>query len=426
MELSLKHETKLVIGQRMYQSMNFLQMGLEELDACLMQLSMENPLLEATPPAVEPSSAIMRPYAGKARIKNGNSIGLPIPERSKQTLRSALDEQLISMHLSQELERAVRFLIINLDERGYLSSDIELSEAILTEALTVLQSMEPAGVGARSLGECLCIQLRRRGLEGSTEEMICTNYLEHLAKNHIHHISKALNISELDVMDAKQTISSLNPIPSNGFDGGECTVWVIPDVEICFENGQLRLLYMDMYMPSYGVNSYYANMLSRNDISDEERNYLREKLSQAQWALSCVKRRRDTLLSCAGAIAEEQREFFESSSFPIRPCSMTDVARRMGVHPSTVSRTVKDKYISCCRGVFPMSSFFAREVCGETSGDILQVILSIISGEDPKRPLSDSAICQLLSSRGYDIARRTVAKYRDMANIPPATGRKQR
>ena len=426
MELSLKHETKLVIGQKMYQSMNFLQMGLEELDACLMQLSMENPLLEATPPAVEPSSSIMKPYAGKARTRNGNSLGLPIPERSKRTLRSALDEQLISMRLPEKLERAVRFLIINLDERGYLSSDINLSETIFTEALTVLQSMDPMGVGARSLNECLRIQLLRLGLGDSLAEKICSNHLEHLAKNHIHHIAKTLNISELEVIEAKKLICSLNPIPSNGFDSGECTVWITPDVEIRFEEGKPKLLYMDMYMPSYGVNKYYAEMLDRSDISDEERNYLREKLSQAQWALGCVKRRRDTLLSCAGAIAEEQREFFENISSPLRPCTMTDLAQRMGVHPSTVSRTVKGKYISCCRGVFPMSSFFVREVCGETSGEILQIILSIISEEDPKRPLSDNTICQLLSSRGYDIARRTVAKYRDLANIPPATGRKQR
>lgn len=426
MELSLKHETKLVIGQKMYQSMNFLQMGLEELDACLMQLSMENPLLEVTPPAKEINSAIIRPYAGKTRTKSGDNLGLPIPERSKRTLRSALDEQLLSLHLPGKLEQAVRFLIINLDERGYISAEVDLSDPLLKGAITVLQGMEPAGVGARDLNECLCIQLRRLGHEGSTAEEICNCQLEHLAKNHIHHIAKTLNIPETDVIKAKELIASLNPIPSNGFDNGECTIWVIPDVEIRFEDGKPQLLYLDMYMPSYGVSNYYADMLNHGGISEEERNYLREKLSQAQWALSCVKRRRDTLLSCAGAIAEEQKDFFESSSSPLRPCSMTDIAHRMGVHPSTVSRAVKGKYVSCSRGVFPMSSFFTREVCGETSGEILQVILSIISGEDPKRPLSDSAICQLLSGRGYDIARRTVAKYRDLANIPPATGRKHR
>ena len=122
-------------------------------------------------------------------------------------------------------------------------------------------------------------------------------------------------------------------------------------------------------MPSYGLSAYYSAMLDRPELSEEERDYLREKLSQAQWALGCVKRRRDTLLSCASVIVEEQREFFEKGSGALRPCSMAEVASRVGVHPSTVSRAVKDKYISCRWGVFPMSYFFAKEVCGETQGD---------------------------------------------------------
>lgn len=432
MELSLKRETKLVVGQRMYQSMSFLQMGLEELDACLRELSMENPLLDAHPPARDLRSKVMRPCSGRSRMKNGESVELPIPERSKRTLRSALEEQLLSMKLSEKLERAVRLLIINLDERGYLSPDVEQAagRAGLAEqfgsALAVLQGMEPAGVGARDLSECLCIQLRRLGEDRGPAGEICRHMLEHLAKNHIHHISKALGITEAEVMEAKKLISTLEPLPSNGYDGGDCTVWVIPDVEVRFEDGRPVLLYMDRYMPAYGVNSYYAGMLQRNDLSDEERSYLGEKLSQAQWALGCVKRRRDTLLSCAGAIVEEQLPFFENGAGALRPCSMTDIAERVGVHPSTVSRAVKDKYISCRWGVFPMSYFFAKDVCGETQEDVLQEILDIISAEDPRRPLSDSAICLKLSARGYDIARRTVAKYRGLANVPPATGRKQR
>ena len=432
MELSLKRETKLVVGQRMYQSMSFLQMGIEELDTCLRELSMENPMLEAGPPAQDFGRGLMRPCSGRARTKNGESSELPIPERSKRTLRTALEEQLLSMHLTRELERAVLFLIINLDERGYLSADVEEAarsaghSTLFSEALAVLQSMEPGGVGARDLSECLRIQLAQLGQSGGLADEICRRMLEHLAKNHINHIAKALNVSEQEVIEAKRLISSLEPTPSNGYDSGECTLWVIPDIEVSFEDGKPQLLYTDGYMPSYGLSAYYSSMLDRPELSEEERDYLREKLSQAQWALGCVKRRRDTLLSCASVIVEEQREFFEKGSGALRPCSMAEVASRVGVHPSTVSRAVKDKYISCRWGVFPMSYFFAKEVCGETQGDILQEIVSIISAEDPKRPLSDSAICQELASRGYDIARRTVAKYRDLANIPPATGRKQR
>lgn len=178
----------------------------------------------------------------------------------------------------------------------------------------MLQSMEPGGVGARDLSECLRIQLAQLGQSGGLADEICRRMLEHLAKNHIHHIAKALNVSEQEVSEAKRLISSLEPTPSNGYDSGECTLWVIPDIEVSFEDGKPQLLYTDGYMPSYGLSAYYSAMLDRPELSEEERDYLREKLSQAQWALGCVKRRRDTLLSCASVIVEEQREFFEKGS----------------------------------------------------------------------------------------------------------------
>jgi len=433
MEISLRRETKLVLGQRMYQSMNLLQMGTVELNAYLNELSMENPLLEEKAPVSSFETRYMRSYSSSVKNKNnGDSLELPIPDKSKNCLGSFLEEQLCTLRLESSLENAVKLLIINLDSRGYLpqqlldtwlcSSEPELYE----KAVKVLQSMDPAGVGASDLGNCLCIQLERLGEKDTLAYEICRNWLEHLGKNHINHISKTLGVSETKVVKAKERIKNLNPIPSNGYNDGGCTVWAVPDVEVSFEDDEPVIYTSERYMPSYDISPYYLRMAERDDISEEERQYFREKLMQAQWAVGSVKRRRDTLLKCVSVIVDEQRDFFEHGKTQLHPCSMAEIADRLGIHPSTVSRTMKNKYIACKWGLFPLSYLFAQDVCGDTAEYICGLIKDIIAEEDPGKPLSDNDISRRLSELGYDIARRTVSKYRDKLNIASATGRRKR
>ena len=417
----------------MYQSMSLLQMGAAELDAYLNELSMENPMLEETPPKSSIETKYKNSYSSCVKNRStGDSIELPVPDKSKNSLCSFLEEQLCTMRLDEELEAAVKFLVINLDSRGYLPSGLlesgvcKTKSAVFEKAMKLLRSMEPAGVGASSLGECLCIQLERMGEKDSLAYIICRDWLEHLGRNHINHIAKALGVSEAKVARARERIKSLEPIPSNGYDDGGCTVWVVPDVEVAFEDGEPVIYSSERYMPSYDISPYYSRMAESADISAEEREYFREKLGQAQWAVSCVNRRRDTLLKCVSLIVEEQRDFFENGSSQLRPCSMAELAGRLGIHPSTVSRAMKNKYIACKWGLFPMSYLFAQELCGDTPDYISSLIKEIIAGEDRASPLSDNEISRILSDQGYDIARRTVAKYRDKMNIPSATGRKKR
>ena len=432
MELILGTEHRLVIGQRMYQSMNLLQMSADELTDYLNELSMENPLFEVTPPKIGDAVIHAKARSGVVRGHDGDDYELPLPDKCGCSVRTELTEQLCIMHLGRELERAIRFLIINLDDRGYLSPELEHSgtwqsaPALFASALRTLQGMEPAGIGARSVSECLCIQLDRMGLHDSAAYKICSSYLEHLAKDHINHISKALGISDAETARARKLIASLNPFPSNGYDDGRSDCWIVPDIEVTYSGGELSISILEQRLPRCEVNSYYENMLRRDALSDEEKDYFSEKLSQAQWAINCVKRRYDTLLKCVTALVDEQREFFTERSGALRPCSMSDIAYRVGVHPSTVSRAIKNKYLNCDRGVFPLSKFIAVEVGGETSDEIIRCISEIVANEDSMHPLSDSAICQRLSDLGYDIARRTVAKYRDKALIPSAVGRKRR
>lgn len=181
-------------------------------------------------------------------------------------------------------------------------------------------------------------------------------------------------------------------------------------------------------MPTYGIDSFYLDMSEREDLSDEERTYFREKLTQAKWAMSCVDRRAAMLMACAKKILAVQHDFFVDGVSPIKPLTMAELAEELGVHVSTVSRTVRGKYISCRWGVFCLADFFKQSSTGEnvTEDGVLRMIKDIIAAEDPRSPLSDKAIAEKLSERGVSISRRTVAKYRENAMIPSTTGRRKR
>ena len=167
-------------------------------------------------------------------------------------------------------------------------------------------------------------------------------------------------------------------------------------------------------------------MAEKPGLSDEEREYFTEKLRQATWAVRCVERRRDMLLACAGAIVEAQADFFSDGVSPIKPYTMSELAGRLGVHVSTVSRAIRGKHISCRFGVYPLADFFQRESSGGvTARGVLEELRSLIENEDSAHPLSDRALAEALQQKGYDVSRRTVAKYRDQAGIPAASGRRR-
>ena len=432
MDINLTQKTKLVAGQQMQTSLNFLQMGTLELEERLREISMENIMLEETePPRMDPL-----PLHGTARTPLADSDDdfdeMPIPDKQHKTLKASLQDQLnFSSHPSR-LTRAIDFLILNLDEHGYLPADICMSnewkkqETLYQEALEHLQQMDPAGVGARDLRECLLLQLKRSKEEDSVAAKICENYLDQLGKHHFNYIAGALGISEAQVQEAMLRIRMLSPFPANGFDDGHDTVYIRPDVEVVLENDDLAVRSLDEYLPHYAINTYYVSLLSSEDITQEEEKYLQEKYREAKWILSCVRRRSETTLLCAKAIVQRQKPFFLDNFESLSPCSMTDIADELGIHPSTVSRAVRDKYFLCNRGIVPMSDFFRHEISGNTADDLAQKIQEIIASEDVYHPLSDNAISEKLAQQGYDVARRTVAKYREAAAIPPATGRKKR
>lgn len=433
MKITLNNEQKLVLGQEMQMSMQVLQMNTQELEAYLQELATENPLLEIHAPA-EHSPSFSHPVQAHAAQTD-------LPEASErlqsaslyESLKGALREQIAAARVPVLMRRELLYLVDEMDERGYLpqdAGDLRIFGGSLQryeDAVTVLQSLEPAGVGARSLSECLCLQLRRLGVAETLPYQICEAYLEPLAKGQLNAIAKQLGVPKAKVIQAKSRIATLSPYPSNGFGGCQPTPYIVPDVEILSYEGALKVVPADRYMPTYGVDAFYAKMAERDDLTAEEQEYFRSKLAQAKWAINCVARRWDTLTACAAAILEQQYEFFIGITDQLTPVTMTELADRLDVSVSTVSRAVKGKYLACQRGTFPMSHFFAKEINGPDSGtkqDVLSGIKELIAAEDPAAPLSDRALAERLTERGFSVSRRTVAKYRENAAIPSAPGRK--
>ncbi len=432
MKLKLTNEQKLILSQKMQQSLKLLQMNSHELETYLNELSMENPLIEVVPPREMPPSH-EKQFSARTTT-DPDIMSRTIADTPHNTLYDSVKEQINYLRIPELLRRELIWLADEMNERGYLPKEepelyafggsIERYE----NAVKVFQSLEPAGVGARTLGECLLIQLRRRGAEDDISREICLSYLDRLAKGQLNYIASKLNVTVGRIEQARSLIAGLEPNPSNGYYGGKQTMYIRPDVEVVQDNDGLAVAIAGRYMPTYGIDSFYLDMSEREDLSDEERTYFREKLTQAKWAMSCVDRRAAMLMACAKKILAVQHDFFVDGVSPIKPLTMAELAEELGVHVSTVSRTVRNKYISCRWGVFCLADFFKQSSTGEnvTEDGVLRMIKDIIAAEDPRSPLSDKAIAEKLSERGVSISRRTVAKYRENAMIPSTTGRRKR
>lgn len=432
MSMKLTNEQKTVLSHQMQQSMKLLQMNSHELEAYINELSMENPLIEIKPPR-ERMQGGERPHSPHA-ASDPNVVSRTIADKPHNTLSESVKEQINYLRIPELLRHELRWLVEELDERGYLPErETALypfgdSAERYENAVKVFQSLEPAGVGARNLGECLLIQLKRREAGDAVAEKICLKYLDRLAKGQLKYIAAKLNVTVRRVEQARTLISELEPNPSNGYYGGGQTVYVRPDVEIVHDNNGLAVALADRYMPTYGIDSFYLDMSQREDLSPEERTYFKEKLTQAKWAMSCIDRRASMLMACAERILEVQKDFFSDGVSPLKPLTMVELASSLGVHTSTVSRTVRSKYVSCRWGVFCLADFFRQDAAGDdmTEDGVLQMIKTMIGEEDPSSPLSDKAIAEKLSEKGVSISRRTVAKYRENAMIPSTAVRRKR
>ena len=364
-----------------------------------------------------------------------NTAALP------QSLHEYLSEQWRLVDAAKPVKIAGSMIIDYIDSRGYLTVRLEqlhnkdrgdFTVDDLNEALELVQKLEPAGVGARDLQECLLIQMVQSGEDMSFESALISDHMNELLENHLPDIAKKMNCSMETVNRAIERMSKLDTSPGLQI-GREQNHPITPDVivEVSEDSGQYSVRLPDSNLPHLKVNSYYSRMAKDSDVADKTRKFLQNNLRSAQWIMDAIEQRKNTLLRVTRAVVKFQRDFFEKGQQHLQPLPMAKVAEEVGVHLATVSRAVSGKYVQCPQGILPLRKFFCggrEDATGRArSWEAIRAKLQqIIDEEDKAKPLSDDQIRQRLEEAGIEsLARRTVAKYRKLLNIPAARFRKK-
>ncbi len=442
--IALKTELRqqLKLTPQLMQSMEVLQMNSQELLEYLGRLTEENPLLEREDvPDFRDAYQELRQKAvwidtGIPGASFSHEGALPergAVDRETESLAAFLRDQLERKRLPKPLLALGNYLAELVDEDGYLAeedleglSELNIPQPLIDEALAMLQGLEPAGVGARSLPECLLLQLDRRGNRDPGLREIVRQFLPEIGKKYYGPIAKTLGLSLEEVQAAAETIADLDPRPGQAFQPAEQALYVRPDVFVVVEDGKPEIVLNEYYLPKITVSDYYLRLLGSTD-EEETRTYLRQKMRQAQWLLDSLSRRGSTLRRCAEAVLEAQLPFFQGRTGELAPMNLRSLASALELHPSTVSRAVRGKYLQCRQGTYPLRYFFNRAVGpgGHSRQAVKQRILELVAAEDPRRPLSDQRLCALLAEEGVQAARRTVAKYRMELGIGSSAARKR-
>lgn len=348
------------------------------------------------------------------------------------TLSEHLLSQLPFLVIPEQEIVACRVIIGNLDERGYLGADLEeLSEHFqipferMLSSLKSIQSLDPRGVGARSLEECLAIQIEGHPEFALLEKMICV-HLQDIAYNRLKAVTKDLGVSMAKLDTLLQTLRSLDPKPGLQYESEShiSTEYIVPDIYIELADDSLSVKSPDPLVPRLSINEHYRKLLE-DDSNPESKKYLAEKLNRAIFLIKNIEQRKNTLLAVTESIASFQRDFLLGKS-DLLPLNMKDISDMLGLHESTVSRAVKGKYVSSPAGIFPLKFFFSsKKLTSDTSSSELKSRISaLISEENPKKPYSDQKLSEILASEGFSVARRTVAKYREKLGISSSSLRK--
>ena len=449
MDLKLQTVQSHVLSQKMIQSAQILQMSSQELEAYMKEISLENPVIDLDEQYetgsydgeirrkiewLESSDEQNRVYYNNDYTEDGERDCWNFDTEEGESLAEYLLSQLLTKNLTKQQVKIVEYIVNCLDDKGYFTEDKEqLAKNLGTdtdrveEVLSMLKKLEPAGICAESLAECLMLQLERKGMSTPVLRNIVENYLELVGKNQLHVIAKKLKIPVETVQADCELIKGLNPKPGASFCSRETLKYITPDVTVVKLGGYYEILLNEYMYPKITINSYYKGML-QEDTPKEAKAYIGEKVRQAEWVMNCISQRNKTLLQVTKTIVDMQENFFLKGQGYLESMRQADVAGKLSVHESTVSRAVRDKYLQCSWGIFPMNYFFSKGIASEngqgavTPEKIKQLMAEIIDGENKKKPYSDRVISEKLNEKGVHISRRTVAKYREQAQIKDAGG----
>lgn len=451
MKLSLEtHQTqkqsqKLNLTTQMKESLEILQMPLPELKDHIENEITENPVLECEPAGTEYDetyneqlnvvSSFYKDSAGNPKSgydADGFDPFYAVSE--KPTLYGFLQEQLSETDTSPALLKICGYIIGNIDERGYLSrspeeiaNDLKINISLVNKALTIVRQFDPAGVCAFDLSDCLKLQLKRMSVSDPNVFEIADNYLGLLSDNKINIIAQKLGITTEKAQADCGIIKKLNPIPSSGYDTGTDDIFIIPEAEIFKDcDGKFKINCNHNYIPKISINSFYLQ-LAKNPADKETEKYLKNKIKKASSLILEISSRKKTIIRVLEKIIELQPLYFENGLDYLKPMAMKDIADRLGVNESTVCRAIQGKYILCANGIVSIRSLFTNGI-GNVDFSTVRVknrIKEIFDNENKLRPFSDQAVALMLNEKeGVKISRRTIAKYRQILMIPPASKRK--
>lgn len=377
-----------------------------------------------------------------------------VPITGGKSFHEYLIEQIGTFPLPEQDRQIAEYLVGNIDDDGYIRRDLNaivddlaftqnimVEEGHLEKILQLIQSLEPAGVGARNLQECLAIQLRQ-GEGGFHQRLaleIIEDFFESFTKKHYDKLIQKLELDEEDLRLAIVEITRLNPKPGNSTSNSNRNVQVVvPDFTLRISDGELELTLNGRNAPELNVSREYREMLEtyregqkKDKAQKEAAQFVKQKLDGAKWFIEAIKQRQQTLMLTMGAIMQYQKEYFLSGDeTKLRPMILKDIADEIGMDISTVSRVASNKYVNTPYGTFLIKEFFSESMKNDSGEDvstreIKKILEDSISEEDKRKPLTDEKLAQLLKDKGYPIARRTVAKYREQLDIPVARLRKQ-
>lgn len=466
-ELSLKQVQRLSPLQ--IQTIKLIELPVQELEQRIRKELEENPVLDDSAPAEKEDGDDQQPQEiSLSEIKDDDSIpdyrlrvnNYGKDERPqyntfsvKESFTQSLMEQLGFRNLSEHEHDVAAFIIGSLDDDGYLRRDIgslvddlafrmniTTDEEEVERLLRIIQDFEPSGVGARDLRECLLIQLKalKQSEDVVNAERILTDWFHEFSTKHFQKIMMKLGLSEKEMKAAMARIVKLNPSPGGQIDDSynDQAQQIVPDFILDIENGELKLSMPRFSIPEIRINRKYAELLMDAANSSERQKkeaatFVKQKMDSAKWFVEALKQRHNTLLSTMQAIVDYQHDYFMSGDEAnLRPMVLKDIAGITGFDISTISRVVNSKYIETHFGIFPLKYFFSEGLenkDGEevSTRELKKVLQECVENEDKHKPLTDDQLVSLMNEKGYKVARRTIAKYRDQLGIPKARMRKE-
>jgi RNA polymerase sigma-54 factor len=453
-KMNLTQQQKLAMTQNMQLSIKILQMSSYDLREYIDKEFEENPILEGDFEFVNEEAKFADKIDFKEMIKylefdsygshnyqdyNSEDEVSPFNFISeKHSLKDFLYDQVNCSIKDKSLKAIVEYMIESLDARGYLDysledicKDLKITEKEGQEALDILQGLEPDGIGARDLRECLEIQLSKKGLFDSNLDKIISNFLSHIADNKYMEIAKELSITPKEAQDYGDIIKSLEPKPSRGFFTGDEVKFIIPDAFIRNIDGEFLVIMNDGVVPRLTINQLYRNAIIQGKNKDVE-GYVKDKVNSAMMLIKSIEQRKGTLLRILEEVVVRQKDYFNKGKNYLKPMTLKDIADTLEMHESTVSRAIKDKYVLTSYGTIKIKDLFCSGIQAKSDQfedvavyNIKNKIKELIDGEDKKKPLSDQIICDKLNEDNLNISRRTVAKYREEMGIKSSAKRKR-